>query len=137
MEEPCQPLKVHRRRLERRHQLRWQGEWACSRCPLKGKDLQKHGCLFRHPTGGKRFTTKRSGDSMADAARKRGVDSGGSRQRPQKQARLDVFWAQSHSPKGQTLLSHFFGAGQPGASLAVGGKRPPAHLVGAVKRPKV
>ena len=74
---------------------------------------------------------------MADPARKRGVDSGGSRQRPQKQARLDFIWGQPRSPKGQTLLSHFFGGGQLGASLAVGGKRPPAHLVGAVKRPKV
>jgi len=69
---PCQPLKGHLRRLERKHQLRWQGEWLCSRCPLKGKDLRNHGCLFRHPTGGKRFTTKRSVDAGVGMVRKKG-----------------------------------------------------------------
>ena len=133
---PCQPLKGHLRRLERKHQLRWQGEWLCNRCPLKGKDLRNHGCLFRHPTGGKRFTTKRSGDPGVCTVRKRGGDVGVPVQGPRKQAKLVEVWAQPSGPKGQTQLTHFFCSGQLGACARAGGKRPPGHLVGAVKRPK-
>ena len=39
-------------------------------------------------------------------------------------------------PLGQTRISDFFAVAGEVAQVQFGGKRPPAHLVGAVKRPK-
>ena len=55
--------------------LRWQWEWLCNKCPLKGKNLPNHGCLHRHPTGGRRYTSKRSGKLGDTSPRKRGATS--------------------------------------------------------------
>ena len=132
---PCQPLKGHRRRLEHRHQLRWQGEWLCNRCPLTGKDLRNHGCLYRHPTGGRRYSSERRGVGLTVQG-KRGGDATFSVQGAPKQAKLAVMWAERSGPRGQTVLTQFFGKGQGRPFAEAGGKRPPGQLVGAVKRPK-
>ena len=133
---PCVPLASHRQRLERRHLLRWEGEWRCNRCPLKGKELRKHGCIFRHPTGGRRFRSKQGGVHPQGGPIKRGSDAHATGRNSCKQAKLSDCWAKSARPRGQTSLLDFF-AGSGGVErVQFGGKRPPAHLVGAVKRPK-
>ena len=133
---PCLPLVSHLQRLERRHLLVWEGEWRCSRCPLKGKDLRKHGCIFRHPTGGKRFVSKRAGVHPPGGPLKRGSEFLAIGRNSCKQAKLTDCWAKGKRPLGQTSILDFFAEAGEVAWVQIGGKRPPAHLVGAVKRPR-
>ena len=133
---PCQPLKGHRQRLEHRHQPVWEGEWRCNRCPLKGSDLRRHGCLFRHPTGGRRYTSKRASMCGVREPTQMGSDVVASGQRAPKQAKLTECWARGKRPPGQSRISDFFVSASATGQAQSGGKRPPAHLVGAFKRPR-
>ena len=67
---------------------------------------------------------------------KRGGDGGARGHRSAKQAKLTVCWTAGKRPAGQTRISDFFGSVCTVGQTQFGGKRPPAHLVGAVKRPK-
>ena len=57
---PCEPLKSHQARLDGERKVKWIGHWGCARCPFKGACLGSHGCLFRHPTGGRRYSSKKA-----------------------------------------------------------------------------
>ena len=55
----CTPLTIHTTRLARRHKVTWAGQWGCTHCPLTGNRLSRHGCFATHPTGRKRYPSKK------------------------------------------------------------------------------
>ena len=55
---PCNPIPLHRRRLEQGHCLYWDGKWHCQYCTTAPHRLTHTRCRYQHPTGHIRYTTK-------------------------------------------------------------------------------
>ena len=82
------------------------------------------------------YTSKRASKVGEGGAGKRGSDCLFSGQGCPKQAKLAECWAAARRPAGHAKISDFFKVDHARGAALVGGKRPPAHLLGAVKRPK-
>ena len=139
---PCIPLDSHRARQEGRHVLGWSGEWFCKNCPIKGKNLGKHGCIGRHPTGRKRFRTKQPaiGPQGGPPSLFGGPKGESDLCKEVQRKRVCGGVLSQQQPKRQCLIGDLFDTGRSadaGATTERGavGKRPAAHLAGgACKR---